>query len=66
MCDWLDIATIGTAIAALLTAGGVIWQVRISSKDTTAFHVSRMSGNLEKLVEAVQTDAEAGLHQNPE
>ena len=40
MCDWLDIIT---SFAALLVALTAIWQVRISSRDKSAYHLGRLA-----------------------
>lgn len=40
MCDWLDIIT---SFAAMLVALTAILQVRISSRDKSAYHLGRLA-----------------------
>ena len=40
MCDWLDIIT---SFAAMLVALAAILQVRISSRDKSAYHLGRLA-----------------------
>ena len=54
---WLSIIATLTALAALLTALGTLWQIRLTSKDPTPRQFARIAAASERTADAIEAYA---------